>query len=358
MLSFGVFQLCIFSFLFLVCPYWHPQYFSSAYFTLLSSSVYIGIWGVSVLYSLLFFPRLFILASTVLHFCIVYFPFLVPAFWHVHILWAGVFEFCILYFGFLVSAYWHLQYFSSVYFTLLSSCLDIDVCSISVLCILLCFPRTYILTSAVFQFCMFYFAFLVSAYWHRQYFSSVFYFACLVSAYWQLQCFSSVFYFTFLVASYWHLQYFSSVYFTLLSSSLHIGTCSISVLYFSLSFPRLCMLASAAFQFFIFYCAFLVSTYCHLQYLSSVCFSLYSSSRHIDIGNISVLYFTLFDSSLHIDSCSVSVLYFTLLSSSLHIDICSISVLFILLCFLRLCILASAVFQFCIFHLAFLVSVC
>ena len=215
--------------------------------------MHIGICRISVLYILLRFPRL----------CI-----LIPA----------VFQLCRFYSAFFVSAHCELEYLSSIYFILVSSSLHIDICSISVLYILLRFPCVWILMSALFWFCMFYFAFPVSAYWYPQYFSSVFYFACLVFAY-------------------WHMQYFSSVYFT---------------------FVSLCL--------------------------------------YTEIPSISVLYFTLLASFLHTDRCSISFLYFTLLSSSLHIDICSISIMYFLLCFLHLCIFASAVFQFRIFYFAFLVS--
>ena len=138
-----------------------------------------------------------------------------------------------------------------------------------------------------------------------------------------------MFYIAFLVCAYRHLQYFSSVYFTLLSLSLHVGICNVLVLYILLSFPSWGILASAVFQFCIFYFDFLVSGYWCLHYFGSVCFTLLSPSLHIGIH-------------------SISVLYFTLLASFLHIDICSISVPYILLLFPRVCILRSAVFQFCI----------
>ena len=93
-----------------------------------------------------------------------------------------------------------------------------------------------------------------------------------------------------------------------------------------------------------------------MQYFSSVYFTFVSLCLYTEIPSISVLYFTLLASFLHTDRCSISFLYFTLLSSSLHIDICSISIMYFLLCFLHLCIFASAVFQFRIFYFAFLVS--
>ena len=127
--------------------------------------------SVSVLYIWLCFPRLCILASE-------------------------VFQFSIFYFAIIASVYYHLHYFCSLYFTLLSLYVHLSICSVSVLYILLCVPRFYILTSAVFQCCILYFTFLVSE--------------------------SS------------HLPYFSSVSFTLLSSSADIYICSISVLYFTL----------------------------------------------------------------------------------------------------------------------------
>ena len=122
----------------------------------------------------------------------------------------------------------------------------------------------------------------------------------------------------------------------MVSSSLHIDVCSFSVLYNLLSFFRLSILTSAVF--------------------SSVYFTLLYSSRHIDIFIFSVLYFTSFASSLHIDICNISVLRFTLLALSLDIYICSLAVLYILVCFPRLCILTSAVFQFRRFDFAFLLS--
>ena len=221
-------------------------------------------------------PPLSTLASAVCQFCVFHFAFLVSAYWYV----SAVFHFSIFYCAFLISAYWHLQYFSSVYLTLPSSFMHIEICNISLLNIWFWFPYLCILTSAVFQINIFYFAFPVSAYWH--------------------------------------LQYFSSAYLTLLSSSLHIDIYRISVLYTSHCFPPLWILASTLFEFFISYFAFLVSEYWHLQYFSSV--------------------------------------FFTLLSSSLYISICSILVLYISLFCLRVCIFTPAVFQFCIIYFAFVVS--
>ena len=298
---------------------------------MLSFSQHIGTCSISVLYIWLCFLYLCILTSAVFWFCtfdllwsslrinicsiwILYFTF----FPRLCILTSAIFQFFMFYIAFLVCAYRHLQYFSSVYFTLLSLSLHVGICNVSVLYILLYFPSWCILASAIFQFCIFYFGFLVSAYWY--------------------------------------LQYFSSVDFSLLSSSLHIVSWSIWVLYTLPWFSRLCILTSAVFQFCIFYFDFLVSGYWCLHYFGSVCFTLLSPSLHIGIHSISVLYFTLLASFLHNDRCSISFLYFTLLSSSLHIDICSISIMYFLLCFLHLCIFASAVFQFRIFYFAFLVS--
>ena len=83
-----------------------------------------------------------------------------------------------------------------------------------------------------------------------------------------------------------------------------------------------------------------------------------SSSLHIDICSISFLYILLyfpFPCILHLQY--FSSVYFTFLSSSLLICISIISVLYIFLYFPYLCILASVVFQPCILHFAFLVSV-
>ena len=247
-----------------------------------------------------------------------------------------LFHFFIFYCAFLISAYWHLQYFSSVYLTLSSSFTHIDICSISVLNIWLWLPYLCILTSAVFQINIFYFAFPVSAYWH--------------------------------------LQYFSSAYLTLLSSSFHIDICRISVLYTSHCFPPLWILASALFQSFIFYFSFLVSANWHLQFFSSVYFTLLSSSLHISICSISVLYISLFClrvcilASALFQFCVIyfvflafpcwysqcySSIEFTLIFSSLYIDIWSIIVLYILFCFLCQWILISPIFQFCIFYFVF-----
>ena len=165
--------------------------------------MHIGISSILVLFNLLCFPRLCILASR-------------------------VFQFCILYFASVTSPCRHLKYFSSVYFTLLSSPGHIDICSISVLYILLCFTRLCILTSAVFYFCIFDFTFLISAYWYMQ-------FLCPESC---VPC---------LVSEYSHLKYFNSWYFSLLFSFLHIEIWSISVRYIWLYFDHLCILTSVVF---------------------------------------------------------------------------------------------------------------
>ena len=165
-----------------------------------------------------------------------------------------------------------MQYFNSVYLTLLSLSLHIDICSNSVLYIWLYFSRLYIFRSILFQFFICDFAFLVSANWYMQYFTSAFYFACFVSGY-------------------WHLQSFSSVCFSLPPSSLHIDIFSISIPYIWFCIPCLCILSSAViyfcvfdlvslsllidiwvYQFWIFDFAFLVSAYWHLLYFSSVYF--------------------------------------------------------------------------------------
>ena len=252
----------------LVSAYWHLQYFSSVCFTLRSSFVLIDICSISVLYILLRFPRLCILIS-------------------------AVFQLCIFYFAFFVSAYCELEYLSSIYFTLVSSSLHIDICSISVLYILLRFPRVWILMSALFWFCMFYFAFPVSAYWYPQYFSSIFYFACLVFAYWHMQYFSSV-YFTFVSSClYTEIRSVSVLYFTLLASFLHIDRCSISFLYFTLLSSSLNIdIYSISVMYFLL--CFLHLCILHLQYFSSVYFTLLSSSLLIGICNHLVVYICLY----------------------------------------------------------------
>ena len=293
------------------------------------------------------------LTSVVFQFCIFYFAFFVSAYWQLHcfssvyftlrlpsvhisicnisvlyvslfcsclcILASTLFQFFIFYFAFLISAYWHLQYFRSPYFPLLSSSLHIDISSVLVLQILPCFPRLCISTSAVYQFCIFRLAFHVSENWDLQYFSSAHFTLLCLSLHIDL-CSISVLYISPCLPPLpiLPLQYFSYVNFTLLSSSLHIDICSISFLYILLCFPFSCILASSVFQFCIFHFSFLFSSYLHLHYFSSV--------------------------------------YFPLFSSSLHIGICSISALYTTLCLPRLCILTSTVFQFCIFHLAFHVS--
>ena len=234
-LTSAVFQFCIFDFAFLFSAYWHLHYFSSVYLT--------------------FFPRLCILTVALFQFCIFYFAFVVCAYYHLQ-------YFSSVCFTFLSSSphIWHLHYFILLYFTLLFSSLHIDICSISVLHNLLCFLCLSFLTSAVFRFCRFYFVFFVSAYWQMQYISSV-YFTLLstslnigiwsisfldVLLYFLRFCILTptvfqfwIFYFSFFVPAYWHLQCFSSIDLTLVSSSLYINICSISVLYISPCFPRL-----------------------------------------------------------------------------------------------------------------------
>ena len=118
------------------------------------------------------------LGSTVFHFCIFYFVFVVPAYWicrisvlyillcffRLWILTSAVLQFCIFSLAFFRCAYWRLQYFNFLNFTLLSSSLLIHSRSISVLYILLYFTRVCILTSAVLQFCIFYFALIFCAF--------------------------------------------------------------------------------------------------------------------------------------------------------------------------------------------------
>ena len=171
------------------CCDFYLQTFSSVYFTLLSSFLHIDSYSISVLHIWLCFDWLCILTFAVL-------------------------ELPIYNFAFLFSAYWHLQYFISVYLSLISSSLHIDIPSISVLHIWLWFPCLCILTSAVFQFCIFDPPLIVSALWH--------------------------------------LQYFIFLYLTFLSLSLHIDICSISVLYYLLCFRQVYILTYAVFQFFIF----------------------------------------------------------------------------------------------------------
>ena len=130
-----------------------------------------------------------------------------------------VFQLCKLYFALLISAYLHLQYFFSVYFSLLSCLyiltsavlkfwilpsLRIHICSTSVLCFLMWFPRLRILTSAVFQFYIIYLPLFVSTYWDLQcsvLYTFILYFSLLPSAYWHHHYFSSVLYFASLVSA-------------------------------------------------------------------------------------------------------------------------------------------------------------
>ena len=334
----SVFHFCIFAFAYPVSAYWQLQYFSSVDLSLLSLSIHIDICSASVLYTILWLPRFCILISAVFQFWVLL------CIWRLCILISAVFCFFMLYFACLVSANWHLQYFSSVilvwfpYFnsisvTLLSSSLRIDICSVLVLYIWLCFPCLCILTLTIFQSCD-----LLSLLRLSISTSAVFQFCvllCLPHLYIFLGAvfYLCIFYYACLVSANWHLQYFSSVYFNLVSLSLHIGICSISitllsssfhldissvpVLYISFYFPRLFILTSAVFLFSIFYFAFPFCAYYHLQYFSSV--------------------------------------HFNFLSSSLLICICIISLLYILLYFPHLCILASVVLQSCILYFAFLV---
>ena len=134
------------------------------------------------------FPPLCTLALTVSQLCILL------CLLRLFTLVSSAFQFCIIYYACLVSAYSHLQYFSSAYFTFLSSSPHINLCSISVLYIFVSFFCLCILTSGVFQFYILYFAFLVLAYLLK---SPKFEFRIL--------------YFLFLVCAYWHMQYFSFV---------------------------------------------------------------------------------------------------------------------------------------------------
>ena len=232
--------------------------------------------------------------------------------------------------------------------------MHLSICSVSVLYILLCILRFFILTSGIFQCCILYFTFLVSECSHLPYFSSV--------SFTLLSSFAHI-----------YIRSISVLYFTLLASCLHIDIFSISIVYILICFSRLWVLASAVFQFCMFYFAFpvsaywypqyfssvfyfacVVSTYWHLQYFNCLYFNLLFSPLSIGICRISVLYLTLLSSSVHIDICSISVLYFTLLAFCLHIDIFSILIVYILICFPFLSLLASVVFQFCIFYFAFL----
>ena len=176
----------MFHFAFLVYAYWHLQYFSSTYFNLLYSSLHIDICSIAVRYISLCFDSLWILTSAVFKLYILH------RFSCICILTSAIFQYCTFYFAFLL-----------LFLPL------IGIYSISVLYILLCLPCLCIFTSAVFNFCIIYFAFLVF--------------------------------------TYWHLQYFSSAYFTLLFTSLHIDTCSTSLLYSLLSFPHPCILKCAVF---------------------------------------------------------------------------------------------------------------
>ena len=231
---------------------------------MLSLSLHIDICSTSVQYTFLCFPPLCILTC-------------------------AVFQFCIFDFGFLISVYWHLQYLSSLYFKFLWLFLHTDNSSVLFLYIWLCFSCLCILTVPVFQFCIFYFAFLVSVY------------------------------------------FISSV------SLLYIEICSILVLYLLLSFPCLGILTSTVFQFFILLC------------LLRICILTAAGFK-------SLIFYFAFLVYAYWRPRNFSSIYFTLLSSSLHIDTCSNSVFYISLCFPCLCILTSAVFSFCIFSFAFLVS--
>ena len=108
----------------------------------------------------------------------------------------------------------------------------INIWSFSVVCISICFGFLCVLTTSVFHFCIFDFLFVVSSYWHQ--------------------------------------QYFVFGYLTLHFKSLHIDICSISVPFIWLFFPCFHKLASAIFYFCIFDFSFLVSTSWHLQFFISV----------------------------------------------------------------------------------------
>ena len=165
-LTTAVFHFCIFDFLFVVSSYWHQQYFVFGYLTLHFKSLHIDICSISVPFIWLFFPCFHKLASAIFYFCI---------------------------------------------FDLISLSLHSDICIVLVLYILFSLPCLCILTLAVFQFCIllcFCCPWILTGIVFR---SFIFYFACLVSANSQIQCFSSVFS-------------------NLVSLSLHIGICSISVL--------------------------------------------------------------------------------------------------------------------------------
>ena len=128
--------------------------------------------------------------------------------------------------------------------------------------------------------------------------------------------------------------------------------------------PPPCLFTSPVVQFFIFYSVY---------YLNCGNFALLSSSVHIDICNISVLHFTLLAPSLDIYICSLEVLYilvcfpclciFTsavfqfrrfdfafLLSAYWHLQVFNSLYLTF---FPRLCILIYAVIQFYVFYFAF-----
>ena len=113
-------------------------------------------------------------------------------------------------------------------------------------------------------------AFLLSAYWHLEFFSSVYFTWFLRPCPLLTPAFAfCIFHFTFFFFAYWLLQYFSSLFLKMLRLSLHYEICGISFLYIWLCFPCLCVLTSAVFQFGELYFAFLVSAYWHLRYLSS-----------------------------------------------------------------------------------------
>ena len=196
-------------------------------FDLISSSLPIAIPSICGLYISLYFLCLCVLTSAVFQFFIFENASIVSALWNLQ-------YFISLYltlFSLSLHIDWHLQYFSSLYFILLSSCLHINICSLSVLYILICFPRLCMSTAAVFQFCIFYSAFLASTFWHLRYCSSVYFtyfirlciiicavfeswifdFPFFLSAYWHLQYLSCVFYFACFVCSRWHHQHFNSV---------------------------------------------------------------------------------------------------------------------------------------------------
>ena len=117
------------------------------------------------------------------------------------------------------------------------------------------------MVSTVFQLCKFYFALLISAYLHLQYFFSVYFSLHSLSLHFDI-CSIEVLDFT--ISAYLHLQYFSFVFFNVVSSSLHIDVCSVSVLYNLLSSFRLSILTSAVFSSVYFYTLLFFTPLCIL----------------------------------------------------------------------------------------------